>query len=207
MGTTATDSGGGGDFTPAPEGTHIARCVRVIDLGTQPGSQQYPTPKQKVLIAWELPNETSEWEGKEEPRLTMSRYTLSLHENAALRRDLQSWRGRAFTETELAGFDLKTVLGVPCMITLVHASDGRYANIQAVAGLPKGMEAPPQVLPSVHYEIEEGASEAFNGFSEKMQDTIRSATEWPGGNDGPPVSESDDPGFGDGDMDPNFIPF
>ena len=83
----------------------------------------------------------------------MSRYTLSLHENAALRRDLQSWRGRAFTETELAGFDLKTVLGVPCMITLVHSPDGKYANIQAVAGLPKGMEAPPQVLPSREAQV------------------------------------------------------
>ena len=34
-------------------------------------------------------------------------YTLCLHERAALRKDLESWRGRKFTEQELDGFDLE----------------------------------------------------------------------------------------------------
>ena len=34
MGLIARDSGGG-DYKPAPAGNHIARCVQVIDLGTQ----------------------------------------------------------------------------------------------------------------------------------------------------------------------------
>jgi hypothetical protein len=31
---------GGGDFEQAPAGTHMARCVRIIDIGTQFGEYQ-----------------------------------------------------------------------------------------------------------------------------------------------------------------------
>ena len=33
-------------------------------------------------------------------------YKNSLHEKAGLRKDLEAWRGRRFTDAELAGFDL-----------------------------------------------------------------------------------------------------
>ena len=38
------------------------------------------------------------------PFLVRRRYTASLHEKSALRKDLESWRGRAFTNVELDGF-------------------------------------------------------------------------------------------------------
>ena len=73
MGLMATEGGSGGDFTPAPEGTHIGRCVKVIDLGTQPGSQMYPDPKHKVMVAWELPSELHEYNGEQLPFLVTTR--------------------------------------------------------------------------------------------------------------------------------------
>ena len=47
-----------GSYTPAPAGTHIAICVKVIDLGTQRVEWQGDVKLQhKVLLAWELVDE------------------------------------------------------------------------------------------------------------------------------------------------------
>ena len=35
MGLIAKDSGGGGNFTPVAPGMHLARCYRIVDMGTQ----------------------------------------------------------------------------------------------------------------------------------------------------------------------------
>src|SRR5690554_5665654 len=114
MALVATDSGK--TYPPAPAGTHLAICVQVIDIGTQ-YSRYYDKWSHKVLIGWELPDEQNE-DG--EPWLVWNRYTLSLHENSALRGHLQSWRGRSFTEEELKGFHLKNILDKPCMLTITH---------------------------------------------------------------------------------------
>lgn len=200
MGTTATDSGGG-SFTPAKEGNWKARCVRVIDLGTQPGSQQWPNPKHKVLIAWELPEQMEDYEGKETPRLVMSRYTLSLHENSALRPVLEGWRGKAFTSEELKGFDIAKVLGVPCQLQIVHSDDGKYANVKTVSALHPELRQtmPPAFHELVHYQIEDGESDVFANFSDNLKATIRGAEEWRG-EPNQPWSDGDAPPPGDSDI-------
>jgi hypothetical protein len=74
-----------------------------------------------------------------------SKFTLSLHEKASLRKILQSWRGKAFTPDELKKFDVTTILGKPCMITVTHEpkdGGGVYANVGAVVKLPAGVPAP-----------------------------------------------------------------
>src|SRR5208337_1405024 len=70
------------------------------------------------------------------------RYTLSLHEKAALRKDLESWRGRTFTEEELKGFDVENVLDVPCLLNVIHngTSGTVYANVSGIMKLPKSMQ-------------------------------------------------------------------
>jgi hypothetical protein len=80
------------------------------------------------------------------PFLVRRRYTCSLHEKATLRRDLESWRGRAFTDKELQSFDLETLLSVGCLINVIHeARNGSmFANVASVMRLPKGMTAPVQ---------------------------------------------------------------
>ncbi len=185
MGLTATASGSD-DFRPLPAGTYRARCVRLIDLGTQPGGGRFPSPKHKVLLAFEVPDEMVEWEGKQEPTLIFSRYTMSLGERAILCRDLEAWRGRKFTDEEKQGFDLKAVLGAACMITVLHAQKGdkTYVNISSVAKPPKGMDVPPAHHNLVSYAIEDGESDVFKGFSEGLQNTIRGAQEWQGASNG-----------------------
>src|SRR3990167_3937268 len=134
----------GGSFVPPPAGTHIAICTRFIDLGTQESEWQGKAKKaHKVILTWELCNEAME-DGR--PFTISKRYTWSTHEKATLRHDLEGWRGKAFTDDDIYGakpFDIRNVLGKPCMLSLVHdAKEGTtYANISSVSGLPRGMTA------------------------------------------------------------------
>ena len=156
MALVSKDSGGSGGFDPLPAGTYVARCVSVVDLGLQEAGQW--GKKEKVYLSFEVPGERVEWtdkDGKEHegPALIGSRYTNSINEKAILGQHLTSWRGRPFTDDERAGFDLFTVLGVPCMISVVHNEKAgkTYANITSIMRLPKGMECPPAETELVGY--------------------------------------------------------
>jgi hypothetical protein len=146
MATYASDSGGGKDFDPVPEGSHLAVCDMFVDLGLQ--DTNFGT-KHKIYLRWQIPSLRMKWEKDgvehEGPMAIGSKFTLSLHEKATLRQILQSWRGKAFTPEELKKFDVTTILGKPCLITVTHApkdGGGVYANVGAVAKLPQGISAP-----------------------------------------------------------------
>lgn len=133
---------------PVPEGVHVGCCYLVSDLGHQL-SEKYGTEKRAVVIGFELPEIriTVERDGqpKDLPRAASRRFTLSLGEKAELRKFLQSWRGKSFTEQELQGFDLKNLLGAPALVQIVHEHkpDGRtVARIASVMALPKGTPRP-----------------------------------------------------------------
>lgn len=138
----------GVDFTPIEPGMYAAVCIGVIDLGTQ-HSEKYG-PSSKVLLQFEIPEEKVIIEGVEQPRTLSKIYTASLGKKANLRRDLDSWRGRAFTKEELNGWDLTNVLGAPCMLNIVHQERGDrvYANIANISPLPKNY--PPPVSGTPH---------------------------------------------------------
>ena len=177
---------GGGDFQKAPEGTHLARCYRFIDLGTQ-HNEKWDTLQRKVQISWELPTELME-DGR--PFIVAAQYTASLSEKAYLRRDLEAWRGRKFTDEERAGFELADVLGAPCMLNIVHNDD--YANVQGIVALPKGMECPELVNKIQRFDIETPDMELFETFSDKMKEKIKKAPEWggdPAEPDGPSLTQ------------------
>jgi hypothetical protein len=78
------------------------------------------------------------------PFVVSRRFTISLHKKAALRAAIESWRGRALTETEIRdGFDLESLIGSACSLNVVHvARDGAtFANVSSIMRLPKGMKA------------------------------------------------------------------
>lgn len=179
MAIIATDNGGGGDFKAVAQGTHVAVCYMVIDLGKQRDEYQGQARVQhKIYIRWELPNERVQWEDKdgisrEGPSSIGKFYTLSLHEKSALRGDLERWRGRAFSPEELAGFDVSKLLGVPCMVTVTHKeSNGRIRDgVSGVAGVPKGMPKPEKAEnPLILYDNDH--LDAYEGLSDWLRGKI-----------------------------------
>lgn len=168
---------GGGDFKPVPAGTHIAVCTMVVDMGVQPSAKY--KPKHQIYLRWELPNEKTTWkdaEGRDQsgPMVIGQKYTLSLSEKASLRSDLEAWRGKQFTEQELAGFDIKNILGKACMLGVTHnvTSTKTYANISAVMGLPKGTTAPPPSITPVAYDIDAHSDEVWQRLPPWLQEAI-----------------------------------
>ena len=141
--------GSNDDFEPAPEGTHVAVCTMMVDLGMQTSVWDgIEKAQHKVYLGFSLVNEPLTYERDGETVNTFmaigQQYTLSLHEKAKLRQHLEAWRGRRFTDAELEGFDITAVLGAPCMVSVVHnQSNGKtYANIAGISSLVKGMEKP-----------------------------------------------------------------
>ena len=116
-------------IAPVEEGTHLGVCSMLIDLGMQ-YSEVYKKSQRKVLIGWELPDETIEIDGEMKPRVLSKRYTANLSEKSNLRKDLASWRGRDFTQEELKAFDLKNIVGASCLLTIIHSKNGEktYAS-------------------------------------------------------------------------------
>jgi hypothetical protein len=172
---------GGGDFEQPPIGTHVARCVKMIDIGTQKGEYQgLATFKRQVIIGWELPNElmtTGELAGK--PFGVSKFYTASLSEKANLRQDLKNWRGRDFTPEELGGFDAKNILGKPCMLSLTATDKGRI-KVTGVMALPKGTQVPDQVNPTLYFSLEDGEFDqaVFDSLSDGYKKMITVSPEY-----------------------------
>jgi hypothetical protein len=170
------------EFTPPPAGTHIAICYRVLDLGTQQTEYQGQTKHQhKVMISWELPDERME-DGK--PFTVHQRYTFSSHEKAKLRQDLEAWRGAPFKDSDFGpgGFHLSKLLGVPCVITLVHETKGTstYANIRSIGKMMKGQQVPPLTNSKLFFSLtpSEFSADMLESLPQKIKETIKKSPEY-----------------------------
>jgi hypothetical protein len=128
------------NYTPAPEGTHQAVAVDVIDKGMLPNMFKEGALQRKLEIVWQIAEPRDD--GK---RFVVSkRYTASLNEKATLRHDLESWRGRPFTAGELAGFDVESIVGANCLLNIIHKPGTKdptkvFSNVVGVMPLVKGM--------------------------------------------------------------------
>lgn len=130
------------NYAPAPEGTHQGVCVDVIDVGLKPNPFREGTQQHKIDIAWQIDEHRED--GKR--FVVYKRYTLSLNEKANLRHDLESWRGKPFTEDELRGFDVEAVIGANALINIQHKPSTKnlgkvFANVVSVMKTTKGMVA------------------------------------------------------------------
>jgi len=181
--------GGGGEFTLVPQGMHLARCYRVVDLGTQEtmylGAVKH---LHKVMLQFEVHGEDDTGNPtvttKGEPMSISKNFTLSLAEMATLRKDLQTWRGREFTADELRGFELKNVLGAWAMISVIKAmgNNGKeYTNIAAIMSVPSAIKKagiPEGHNPLKIFSIDEPDMTLFDSFSNGLQEKIAKSPEW-----------------------------
>lgn len=168
MAVIAKDNGGGEDFLPCPDGMHPAICVDVIDLGEEETPFLDPRTGQKkkapkIKIVWQLHpldehgNVVLRVDGK--PFRVNQFYTLSLGSKANLRKDLEAWRGKPFTDDDLKnGFDVEVLIGVQCQLGILNKPGKKdptktYANVVSIA--PKHRADPKIVIdPDFKRELE-----------------------------------------------------
>ena len=153
-------NGNSTNFEPTPSGPQIGICYGVIGIGSHEQEWQgVKNWKNQVVLLFELPFCTLEIDGITKPRAISRIYTLSLHEKALLRKHLESWRGKKFTQPELdQGFDLKNILGKVCTINVVHAEKGdkTYANIDTIVGAPDDKKDLTSFNEEIYFESDAG---------------------------------------------------
>lgn len=142
------------DFVLAPIGVHQAICNLVVDIGRQETTWLGVVKiKPQCIIRWELPTERIDYVDRKTgqtvsgPLLVRKIYNVTMDRRSTLRKDLEGWRGRVFTETELqGGIDLFRLAGQCCQVNIVHdkSKDGTrtYANVDSIVGWPKGVQKP-----------------------------------------------------------------
>ena len=173
-------------YAPIPAGTHLARCISIVDLGTQTTEYQGETKSaRKVRFTWETPNETAVFkeENGEQPFLVSKILTLSLHTKSTMRKTIEAWLGRKLTAREEAeGYDLSQLLGKECIVNIVHneVGDKVYANVDSISPVMKGMVCPKQITDSVFFSLEEGEYQpmTFEGFGDWLKEIIMKSPEY-----------------------------
>jgi hypothetical protein len=180
----------GGNFERCPSGMHLARCYRIIDLGTQKseymGQVKY---LHKVMIGWEIHGTDDNGQPLKmndgRPFAIFKNYTLSWSEKANLRLDLQSWRGKPFSQEEMRKFDLKAILGAWCMLNIIERpgkTDGKmYTNVDGVTPVPaiiKQNGLPQPVNANELFNLQTPDMTMFETFSDNLKAKIKSSPEW-----------------------------
>ena len=166
-----------------PSGTHIARCYSMIHIGTveweYAGETKYTN---KIRITFELPHEMRDFGGEEKPMVISKEYTLSLHEKSNLRRDLEWWRGRSFSNQELSSFDITNVLRSSCNVSVIHKtskSGNEFAQIGSISSMTKGSDCPKQINESFIFNYEDNFNEDWlEEQPEWVQDQIKNTDEY-----------------------------
>jgi len=161
-------------IAPIAEGTHLGVCNMLVDLGVQ-FNETFKNQSRKVLIGWEIPDETIELEDGTHNRTITQRYTASLNEASNLRRDLAAWRGRDFTEAELEEFNLRNIVGASCLLNIIHKTrNGKtYANIQSIMALPKGMKKADPKEKVIIFDLDEATLDDVDDLPRWIGDVVK----------------------------------
>jgi len=190
MGFVVSDSGGG-DFKQTPAGVHVGRCFKLVDLGTQ--EEEYQGEMKllpKLAVYWELHGDDELGNplmlDNGEPMVIWKEYTKSLGKKSRLRADLESWRGRQFTENELKGFDVSKLVGAYCMVNVTHQQSAQgktYAKVASLTPLPSviAKAKPMAILTNVIFDLDNFDSKVFETFHEKLREKINNSVERKGG--------------------------
>lgn len=129
----------GSSIPKLEDGVYTAISSMLIDLGEQ-NNEKFGKIQRKFMVIWTILGEEIEINGEQLPRTISKEYGYTLGDKSNLKKDLQAWRGKQFTDEELQGFDLINILNKPCQLQIIQQekNGNTYNNISAIMSLPKG---------------------------------------------------------------------
>lgn len=176
----------GSSVPPMDAGTYPAVCIGIVDLGEQ-YNEMFKKYSDKLLIIWEIPSQLVTIDGEDKPRWLSKDFSASLHEKSNLYQTLVSWRGRAFTDKELAGdesgfmqFSVLDMLGTGCFLQVIveEKDSGSYNRITSVISLPAGMDVPATKTPLIAFDMDAWDDEVFCSLPGWIQERIKKSTQY-----------------------------
>ncbi len=167
----------------APEGTHIARVVRLIQLGTEEFEWQgQKKSASKVWFDFELLEETHIFKEGEDPKpfVVGSKYTLSMAPKANLRKIVEGIIGASLNDAEADSFDIEQILGKACLANIKYNKKGdkTFVNIETTAPLMKGMVAKESFSPVVKLTFDNWNETLFTNLPKFLKEAIEKSPEY-----------------------------
>lgn len=198
MADTIVAKGQDSKFKPHPEGQFVAQCVDAINLGES--VEQFPGKPEKLVPKCALVFRTGEKNLESGELIDMGQeFTVSMGEKANLRKTLESWRGKPYTEQQIdEGVPIHKLAGNWALITVAQKrsrNDRLYAFVQSVVGVPAAMRNSLPTFP----EYKRGEF-----WETRKKEYAEAASKFRAAHAAPPSDEDEFPGAVEGEDD---LPF
>ena len=162
---------------PVEPGVYMAVCIGFIDLGEQ-YSEKFKTYSNKGMYIWELPSETIEIDGEQKPRQLSKEFTISGSSKSHLRKFIESWNSKSYSDDEFMEFDLFEQIGKSCQLNVVLNESKEYSNVDNLMPIPKGFPAPTTETKHIKWDMENWNEEVFKELPEWIQEKIKKSSEY-----------------------------
>ncbi len=182
-------------FQAHPEGSFVAQCVDVIDMGEE--LSEFPGKPPKLMPKVAFVYRTGELNEDGVMIDLVSEFTNSLGELANRRQRLEQWRGKPLSDDQVReGVPLEKMEGTWALLGVAHKTSkkGRtYAISVSAVGLPKVMQQntpvfPPYVRPKYLVDKKEANLKAATEFRRRIGAPGHTAQ---GGDPGPTEPEEE----------------
>lgn len=162
---------------PVEAGVYMAVCIGLIDLGEQ-YSEKFKNYSYKVMYVWELPGETIEIDGEQKPRQLSKEFTMSGSSKGNLRKFIESWNGKSYSDEEFMEFDVFDQVGKACQLNVVLNETKEYANVDNLMPIPKGFPAPTTNTEYIKWDMDAWDDDVFAKLPEWIQEKIKKSTQY-----------------------------
>lgn len=169
-----------------PAGLQIGRCYGIIDLGSQKGSVQFPAPKRKILVLWELPElmKVFKEDKGEQPMTVKKKYTYAFSDKSILFKDLKSWFSEK-PEGDMAHWLTDLTIGRTAYLNItqevfeVGGEKINYNSITSVSPLPAKTKCPAAINKPLTFDMfGKFDEEKFKALPEWIQKEIQKSPEY-----------------------------
>lgn len=164
-------------------GSHAVMLVRVVDLGTQPGSKAYPDPKRKLEFMYEVMDQSYTYNNEVKPMglwETISPVYVSEKKETNYHKKLNSLFGKTLTYEEAREVDFEDILGTIYTAQVEH--NGEWVNIGSIVkAWPIVEKHYAEYIPTNDqfvFSLENFDETLFNKLNDKKKEIIKSSPEY-----------------------------
>ena len=162
---------------PVEPGVYPAVCVGFVDLGEQ-YSEMFKNYANKGMFIWDLPYETIEVDGKQQPRQLSREFTLSASKKGNLRAVLESWNSTTYSDEAFSELELFDQVGKPCQLQVVLNDTKEYSRVANLMPLAKGTPAPTTETKLIYWDMDKWDDSMFADLPEWVQEKIKKSTQY-----------------------------
>lgn len=162
---------------PVEPGVYMAVCIGFIDLGEQ-YSEKFKSYTNKGMYVWELPGETIEIDGEQKPRQLSKEFTISASNKSNLRKFIETWNSKSYSDEDFMEFDVFEQVGKPCQLNVVLNETKEYSNVDNLMPIPRGFPAPTTDTKLIKWDMDAWNDEVFQELPEWIQEKIKKSSQY-----------------------------